>query len=149
MHSAARLSTTKNLWLSWKDGEMRYCDFCHQIIETLPVGTVLVNPGGGTSTIVSYTERNIAYQRGNSKIYVAFEDLYDAYNASRGGTLDSSTLRGHNPQVFDSRQGGHSCNCTFLFIVLKAIGVVDRIEGAGKKGAPFRVTVPTNDTPHR
>jgi hypothetical protein len=128
---------------------MRYCDFRHKIMETLPVGTVLVNPGGGTSTIVSYTEHNIAYQRGNSKIYVAFEDLYDAYNAFKGGTLDSSTLRGHNPQVFDSKQGGHSCNCTFLFTVLKAIRVVDRTEGTGKRGAPFRVTLPTNDTSYR
>ena len=128
---------------------MQHYDFRRKIIETLPVGTALVNPGGGTSTIVSYTERNIAYQRGNPKIYVAFEDLYSAYNACRGGTLDSPTLRGHNPQVFDSRQGGHSCNCTFLFMILKAIEVVDSIEGAGKRGAPFRVTLPTNDTTHR
>jgi hypothetical protein len=123
---------------------MRYHDFRQRIIDTLPVGTALPNPGGGNSIIVSYTEHNIAYQRRNSKIYVAFKDLYDAYNTFRGGILDSTTLRGHNPQVFDSKRSGHSCNCTFLFMVLKATGVVDRIEGAGKRSDPFWVMIPEN-----
>ena len=121
---------------------MRYHEFCRKITETLPVGTMLPNPGGGNSTIVSYTPRKVVYQRGNSRIYVAFEDLYNAYDTFRGETLDSTTLRGLNPGVFDSKQSGHSCNCTFLFMVLKAIGVVNRIEGAGKRGNPFRVTIP-------
>jgi hypothetical protein len=128
---------------------MRYSDFRHKVVEALPVGTVLVNPGGGTSTIVSHTEHNIAYQRGKSKIYVAYRDLYDAYDRFRGGTMDSPTLRGHNPHVFDSKHSGHSCNCTFLFMVLKVIGVVDRIEGAGKRGDPFRVALPSDDNHSR
>jgi hypothetical protein len=121
---------------------MEYCKFCRRIIEVLPVGTELPNPGGGSSTILSYPRGNIAYRRGNSKFYVAFEDLYDAYDTFRGETLDSTTLRDLNPDVFDSKRGGHSCNCTFLFMALKAIGIVDRIEGAGKRGSPFRVTIP-------
>mgnify|MGYP000554193001 CR=1 FL=1 len=121
---------------------MQYHEFCRKVIETLPVGTVLPNPGGGDSTIVSYTGRKVAYQRGSSRFYVAFEDLYDAYDTFRGETLDSTTLRGFKPGIFDSKQSGHSCNCTFLFMVLKAIGVVNRIEGAGKRGNPFRVAIP-------
>jgi len=123
---------------------MQYQRFRHRIVETLPVGTSLPNPGGGTSVIVSYTENNIIYQRGNSKIQVSFQDFYDAFNAFRGKILDSATLRGHNPQAFDSNRRGHSCNCTFFFMVLKAIGIVDRIEGAGKRGNPFRVMIPEN-----
>lgn len=44
---------------------MQYHEFCRKVIETLPVGTVLPNPGGGDSTIVSYTGRKVAYRKGN------------------------------------------------------------------------------------
>jgi hypothetical protein len=105
---------------------------------------VLPNPGGGNTVIVSYTDHNIVYQRGNSRICVAFKDLYEAYKMFRGGILDSTKLREYKPWVFDSKRGGHSCNCTFLFMVLRAIGVVDTIAGAGKKGDPFWVKIPEN-----
>jgi hypothetical protein len=43
--------------------------------------------------------------------------------------------------VFPNPAGGHSCNCTMLFILLKAIGAVDRIQGEGVRGDPFWVTI--------
>ena len=91
---------------------------------------------------MSYLEQKVAYRRGRSTIYVAFEDLHDAYATYRGEILDSSTLRAHKPRVFDSKQGGHSCNCTFLFMLVKELGVVDCIHGAGKRGSRFWVELP-------
>lgn len=121
---------------------MEFHDFRRKLVQSLPVGAVLRNPGGGTSTIVSHTPRNVAYRRGKSRIYVGLRDLYGAYEAFRGGTVDSSDLRAFKPQVFDSKQSGHSCNCTFLFMALKAMGIVERIDGAGRSGSPFRVKIP-------
>ena len=121
---------------------MLYRDFCQQVKAALPEKAAPRNPGGGTSTIVSYTDRNIRYRRGRSIISVAFEDLHQAYEAFRGTTLDSTMLRAYKPQVFDSRRGGHSCNCTFLFMVLQAIGIVERITGADRRGHPFQIVIP-------
>jgi len=120
---------------------MTYADFCQQLRAALPLGTVLPNPGGGTSTIVSYTARNVTYRRGHSRITMAWEDLYRAYLRFQGTTLDSTMLKDYQPRVFDSTRGGHSCNCTFLFLVLQAMGVVDRIGGAGRRGHPFQVVI--------
>ncbi len=122
---------------------MKYEEFRRIIMEKLPVNTILPNPGGGNSIILSYTSSNIAYQRGKSTIRVAFEHLYNVYMMFQGDIIDSTQLKRYNPKVFDSTKSGHSCNCTFLYMVLKAIAVVDRIEGAGKKGSPFRVRIPT------
>jgi len=116
--------------------------FRRKIIKTIPIGTVMDNPGGGTSTIITYTEKKVTYQRGNSKIRIAFDDLHSAFLTFRGETLDSSMLIKFKPRVFDSKQNGHSCNCTFLFMVLEKLGIVDKIDGAGKKGNPFRVHIP-------
>jgi len=121
---------------------MLYNEFCRRVTTALPVGTELPNPGGGTSTIVSYTARNVTYRRGQSNISVALEDLYRAYQTFRGTTLTSPQLKSYQPRVFDSTQSGHSCNCTFLFLILQAIGVVDRITGLGQRGHPFQVVIP-------
>lgn len=112
-----------------------------KIIEKIPIGTIIDNPGGGTSTIITYTEKKVTYQRRNSKIGISFDDLYDAFVAFRGRVLDSTMLKSFKPRVFDSNQNGHSCNCTFLFMVLKELGIVNRINGAGKRGSPFKVHI--------
>lgn len=122
---------------------MQYNEFRRRIMETLPVNTTLPNPGGGDSEILSYTSRNIGYQRGKSTIRVAFEDLYRAYTMFQGEIVDSTQLKRYNPKVFDSKKSGHSCNCSFFYLLLKAIGIVDKIEGAGKRGSPFRVRIPS------
>ena len=113
--------------------------FTRMVKSALPVGKELANPGGGTTKILSYSESNICYQRGNSRIYVGFADLYVAYRSYHGRKVTSSDLKTYAPAVFDSKHNGHSCNATFLFQVLVAIGIVKRIQGEGKAGHPFYV----------
>ena len=121
---------------------MRLSEFRKKVIDAIPAGYVMDNPGGGITTIVAYSESNITYRRGNSKIVVSFGDLHDALLRFRGGVVDSSRLKDYKPNVFGSRQSGHSCNCTFFFMVLKEMGIVESIDGEGKKGSPFRIYIP-------
>ncbi|HEY3267134.1 MAG TPA: hypothetical protein VGM37_09425 [Armatimonadota bacterium] len=119
------------------------CDeFEHRVCEALRIGTVLNNPGGGTSAITGLSGGKLAYRRRRSTIRVALRDLYDAYAEFRGRRLSGPDLRIYSPSVFDSAKSGHSCNVTFLFLVLKSIGAVEHICGAGKRGDPFYVIIP-------
>jgi len=121
-------------------GSMDYQAFYYRLVAALPVGAVLQNPGGGTTEIVAHTGTGkLVYQRGRSRFYVPILDLYAAYRRFQEQTVSSTDLRGFAPEVFDSRYGGHSCNCTLLFLALRAMGLVDTIEGAGKRGDPYRV----------
>lgn len=56
--------------------------------------------------------------------------------------MTSRDLRDYAPQLFDSsaRPAGHSCNCTFLFMVLTKLVLTDGIRGEGKAYRPFRTT---------
>ena len=120
---------------------MTLIDFVAAVKATFPVGTVIVNPGGGTSTIVGYGDKNVSYLRGNSTITVELIDLYEAYSSFRGQRVSSSDLRVFNPSVFDSaaRPAGHSCNCTFLFRVLERLSLSGPISGSGVRGNPYAV----------
>jgi hypothetical protein len=108
---------------------------------TVTPGTVFPNPGGGSSELIDFSSGSLIYRRGNSRIYVSLRDLYNAYAHFRGSNVSSTDLRQYRPSVFDSVAGGHSRNCTMLFILLKAIGAVDRIQGEGVRGNPFWVTI--------
>lgn len=122
---------------------MNYMDFKQRVKASIPQGTILVNPGGGTSTIVSYSTESVTYRRGNSEITVSFHDLFNVMEKFKGGRMSSSDLKRAKPSVFDSsaRPAGHSCNCTFLFMVLKEIGIVKHISGRGVSGDPFFVVL--------
>ena len=109
---------------------------------SIPVGTVLQNPGGGTSIIVSYSDNGISYKRRKSTIYVSFCDLFDAYSRFKGKKVSSSDLKSYAPSIYDSEEGGHDCNCSFLFMVLCRLPLVVGIEGKGVKGSPFFVNIP-------
>lgn len=109
--------------------------------DSIPVGTVLQNPGGGTSIIVSYSDSKISYKRGSSTINVSFRDLFDAYSHFRGRQVSSSDLEEFAPSIYSSKDG-HHCNCTFLFMVLCRLPLVVGIEGRGVKGSPFYVSIP-------
>ena len=117
--------------------------FREQIKKTTPVGTVLKNPGGGTSEITQYSDHNIYYVRGSSTISVSFDDLFSAYSNFKGQRVSSSELRAYAPAIFDSaaRPAGHSCNCTFLLLILQRMMLVDKIEGAGVRGNPFNAHI--------
>ncbi len=119
---------------------MDYLEFHHRLVTALPPGTVLQNPGGGETEIINYTASDkLAYRRGRSRMYVSIRELYVAHQLFQGQTVSSTDLRDYAPEIFESKQGGHSCNCTVFFMALRAMGLVDRIEGAGKRGDPYRV----------
>lgn len=122
---------------------MEFEDFVNAINSALLRGMDFDNPGGGTSLIESITDQVITYKRGNSNISVSLEDLYSAFLRFRGRQTTTSELKKFSPSVFDSaaRPAGHSCNCTFLFQVLNAIGHAGEIEGSGVKGDPFSARI--------
>jgi len=127
---------------------MEYLAFYRRLTAALPPGTILQNPGGGTTTIVSYTaDDKLAYRRGRSRMYVPIRDLYATYRAFGGQAVSSADLRHFAPRVFDSKRGGHSCNCTVFFMALRAMRLVDRIEGAGRPGDPFWVDLGVSQGP--
>lgn len=122
---------------------MTFDEFFTLSQKALYPGSCFQNPGGGTSRITSFSPCGaICYQRGNAKIYVQLKDLYDAYQHFSGSICSGPLLRQFNPTVFDSKHNGHSCNCTFLFLLLQAIDVVSEIQGKGTSGHPFYVEIP-------
>ena len=114
-------------------------DFVNLIRGVLLLNMEFDNPGGGTSTIESITDNGITYRRGNSPIFVRFQDLHAAFDRFRGHLVTSSELKEFSPAVYDSsaRPAGHSCNCTFLFQIPNAIGHAGEIEGSGVRGDQF------------
>jgi hypothetical protein len=123
---------------------MSYEEFLKLFREKIRPGLVLDNPGGGTSTVLSVADSGkVRYQRKNSKIDVDIHVLYEAYCRFKGKQCRTTDLRAYVPHIFDSnaRPAGHSCNCTFLFLVLKAMRLCGEIEGAGKAGNPFYVDI--------
>ena len=120
---------------------MNYQEFIEKIQSGVPIGVSLANPGGGTSEIISYSDKSIVYQRGKSKISVAFEEFYKAYIKFKGKKVYTTDLRDYAPKTFDSSRGGHSCNTTFLFSILTLIGLVNEIKGDGNANHPFYVSI--------
>ncbi len=122
---------------------MDFDEFKRKIKAAIPVDTIMDNPGGGTSTIISVSDDKISYMRGSSTIYVSFQDIYDAYSKYRGQKVTSSDLKVYRPSVFDpaAKPAGHSCNCTFLFLLISRIGEANGIQGAGVRGNPYFVEV--------
>ena len=122
---------------------IEFGEFQARMINVLPPGTILDNPGGGKTTIRRYSGGKVSYVRGNSTIRVAIRDLFSAYSKFRGRRVSSSDLRQYAPHVFDSnaRPAGHSCNCTFLFTVLSRLGIAGPIQGEGRAYKPYFTTL--------
>jgi len=104
-------------------------------------GHEFANPGGGTSRIKNVGNERISYLRGKSTISVSIQDLGDAYEEFKGRLVSSSDLRAFAPSVFDSkaRPAGHSCNCTFFFLLVRKMGLAGPLVGAGTRGNPYAV----------
>lgn len=119
-------------------------EFAHSLKESVSLGTILDNPGGGTSTITDYSQSFVIYKRGKSSIRVSYENLFKAYLAHKGRTVSASDLKKFAPSVFDSaaRPAGHSCNATFLFLLLGRLGLAGNIGGSGVKGDSYFVSIP-------
>lgn len=126
---------------------MGFDEFAAAIKRAAPEGTVLRNPGGGTTTIMPCSGDRLRYQRGHSTIYVRLRDLHDAYQRLHSRTVTSPELRRFAPRVFDSSAPpGHSCNCTVYCVLLQHAGIIDRIGGSGRRGDPFCVCIPEPET---
>jgi len=112
-----------------------------KVKQIIQVGTIFHNPGGGTSKITALSNHGISYVRRNSVISLSFQDILDALEYFNSGRVTSNALRLYRPIVFDSKANGHSCNCTFLFMVLRQMGSASEIGGRGVKGSPFFVDI--------
>lgn len=123
---------------------MTHDEFDAKFREMIPAGTVIQNPGGGVSEVLSNRNGVVSYRRGSSTISVSTKSLFDAFAEFRGKRMSSTELKSCWPSVFDStaRPAGHSCNATFLFLALEKMGIVHEIRGKGVRGNPFLVEVP-------
>lgn len=122
---------------------MELSEFVSTIEKNIAIGTEFENPGGGTSVVKTITPLNISYMRGNSRITVGLQALFQTYVHFSGKSVSCSELKKYAPNIFDSnaRPAGHTCNCTFLFLLLMAVDLVDEIDGAGTRGNPFRAFI--------
>ena len=120
---------------------MEYLEFLRATMSALPQDKIVPNPLSGTTRIVKYSGDTLVFQRRNSKFYVSLRVLHRILNHFEGGDVSSRDLRRYAPEIFDSRKGGHSCNCTMLFIISVATGIADTIEGRGQAGDPFYITI--------
>lgn len=120
---------------------MDYLTFKSKFEVALPIGSVLKNPGGGTSEVLSYGSDHVAYKRGNSRIRASLRDFHASFMRFAGSRVTSSDLKVFRPSVYDSsvRPAGHSCNCTFFFLGLQQMGLSSAIEGEGVRGSPYTV----------
>lgn len=116
-------------------------EFETAIFKSIHEGQVFRNPLRGTSTIVEIDSNRVRYNRGKSIISLTIGDMYKAYAKFAGKDASSSDLRAFNPELYDSKQGGHSCHCSFLFLVLSAMGLATGIQGGGARGDPFWVHI--------
>jgi hypothetical protein len=128
----------------------KFENFCITLWKTICIGQVFDNPGrkGTTSTIIEIDTLKIVYQRKKSYISITFKTMYDVYKDFQGKKCSSNDLKRYDPEVFDSnaRPAGHSCNCTFLFRIFEALGIVTEIEGGGVRGDPFYVHIKKIDS---
>ena len=117
---------------------MNQQQFINLVMTNIVSGRIFNNPSGrGTTSIINNNGIKITYRRGNSKISIDIQQLWDAYQNFLGNTVSSTNLKQYRPHIYDSSQGGHSCNCTTLFLILRNIGIVNTINGKGVRGNPF------------
>ncbi|MBF0503206.1 MAG: hypothetical protein HQM09_23995 [Candidatus Riflebacteria bacterium] len=123
---------------------MGFDEFRTAIQAKITPQTIFFNPGGGTSQVVAVSDEQIRYRRGISTVTLRIRDIFDAYYFHRGDRMATTDLKEFRPSVYDSkaRPSGHSCNCTFLLLLLQELGIVFEICGAGKKRDPFFVRIP-------
>jgi len=120
---------------------MKYEEFVYHLKANVPDGLIMKNPGSGISTVIWCDEEQICYKRGQARLYVRLHDLYLGYSSHIGRRMSTSDLKSMQPRVFDSNRNGHSCHCTFLFLVLHRMGLTEEVQGAGRKGNPFWVSL--------
>jgi hypothetical protein len=118
-----------------------YPSFVARIAEAFPKGTVLKNPGRGTTKIISDPGSVLTFRRANSRFRVHISDLHRAYLTFKGKRVSTANLKAFAPEVFNTKENGHDCNCTTLFLLLNGMGLSTSIMGRGVRGDPFWVTM--------
>lgn len=105
------------------------------ISDRIKPGMVYKNPKKGTSTVCKVTEEGITYIRGSSRMKLPVSEFIAVYKLFAGKKCTTKNIREYNPKVFDSKQNGHDCNCTFLFSIAIELGLVEgSINGKGVSG---------------
>lgn len=121
-------------------------DFHQMLMNAVPAEATIPNPGGGMTTVVSTQNGRVRYRRGRSVMNLKIDDMHAAYTTFNGRLMSSKDLKATWPATYDSaaRPAGHSCNVTMLFCALKAMGLVQSIQGKGVAGNPFFVDLSTS-----
>lgn len=121
---------------------MDFEEFCKIIRKEIIIDMLFENPGGGTSRVIDITSSDfIVYQRKASKIRVNIIELYKVYTYYKGKNVSSSDLKSFKPNIFSTKENGHDCNCSLIFLILNKIGLASEILGRGKRGDPFYVFI--------
>lgn len=111
------------------------------IVKKIKKGMKFDNPQKGTSTIIFVSENQIKYKRGKSTIKIKMKDIIEVHEKFSGTKCTSNDLKTFRKEVFSSKDNGHSCNCTFFFILLNYLGFASNIEGRGVRGNPYYVNL--------
>jgi hypothetical protein len=119
---------------------MTFENFQTELRHKLTLGKTMDNPGRGTSAIMAYTSAgNIRYKRNTSLISIPIIEIYNAYREFKGRRCSANDLKEFRPDVFSSKR--HGCNCSFFFMVLRAMGLCSEIRRAGNGNSPFCVDI--------
>lgn len=114
-------------------------EFVKKLTNSVKVGDVFDNPGGGTSLIEKKIEDGrITYARGEYKgnINIDIDIMYNAFAHFQKG-FSSNELEPLHKQFRT-----HRYNRPFLMMILKEMGIVKQIEGSMKpRDLPFRVKI--------
>ncbi len=116
---------------------MKREEFFKMIKEHFSVGNEFDNPKKGTSKIISITSDKITYRRINSSISLKIDIMYDAFIKFKGKKCSASDLEEFNDTF--RKNVGHTCNCSFFFIIMRELGLSSEIKGKGVVGNPFYV----------
>lgn len=124
----------------WEEIELDGNEAVQVILKSISHGQRLNNPKKGISIIYELNQDHIVYIRGKSKIKINTDDIADVIDLFKGKKCSSLDLREWRPNIFNSNCNGHSCHCTFLFMLLKNAGLIEGdIQGEGKSGSAFFV----------
>lgn len=111
-----------------------------KLIQNLKIGQEFINPKSGVSVINTISSEYIGYIRGNSTIHFPLEYVDKIYSSYKGNKITTKEIREKYPRVFDSKNGGHSCNATFLFMMYEYLDLTKNgIEGRGVSNHPYYV----------
>jgi len=92
--------------------------FFKEIKKLVDQNKILKNPIKGVSVLIKITRNDhICYRRGNSKIYLSIDVIFDVYKNYKGKKCTTKDLRDLKYKVFENKP----CNITFTIMILKEL----------------------------